>query len=155
MSKRVITLGTWNGNPIEWIVLKEDDFSALVISKQILLNCLFNNNQSDGDRWETSRIRNYLNYTFYNQAFNENEKKRIVNVYLHDPNGTKDNVFCLSESEANQYMTTAERCSTNTWWLRSPHSGREARNVGQNGSIASNGWVDSNYGVRPAVYVKE
>lgn len=155
MSKRVITLGTWNGNPIEWIVLKEDDFSALVISKQILLNCLFNNNQSDGDRWETSRIRNYLNYTFYNQAFNENEKKRIVNVYLHDPNGTKDNVFCLSESEASQYMTTAERCSTNTWWLRSPYSGSEARNVDQYGSITNNGWVNTNYGVRPAMYVKE
>ena len=33
MSKRVITLGTWNGNPIEWIVLKEDGFQTLVVSK--------------------------------------------------------------------------------------------------------------------------
>lgn len=155
MSKRVITLGTWNGNPIKWIVLREDDISALVISEQILLNSRFNNSKSDGDRWETSGIRNYLNYTFYNQAFNENEKKRIVNVYLHDPNGTKDNVFCLSESEANQYMTTAERCSTDVWWLRSPCAGTYAKNIDTSGKITYCGYVDYTYGVRPAMYVKE
>lgn len=44
MSKRIITLGKWEGNPIEWIVLKEESFGTLVISKDMLFSYRFNQN---------------------------------------------------------------------------------------------------------------
>lgn len=177
MSKRVITLGTWNGNPIEWIVLKEDGFQTLVVSKWPLFSCRFNRNDSDGNRWDSSALRNYLNSSFYQSAFDENEKKKIISAYLSDPNGTKDNVFVLSVSEAENLMTQNERAYGNKtgcnghscsdcyqyshqhgtcWWLRDPHvsDSRYAWHVYNNGETTYSG-VSNMYSVRPAVYVKE
>ena len=36
MSKRIVTLGTWDGKPIQWIVLKESKLGSVVISKDVL-----------------------------------------------------------------------------------------------------------------------
>lgn len=69
MSKRVITLGTWNGNPIEWIVLKEDGFQTLVVSKWPLFSSRFNRNDSDGNRWDSSALRNYLKFFILSVCF--------------------------------------------------------------------------------------
>lgn len=154
MSKRVVTLGKWEDKPIEWIVIKEENFAILVISKNILFNMCFNINRGN-DRWIESPIRNELNNVFFKNVFTENERKKIINSYNADPNSTKDNVFCLSELEANNYMTVDERHSTNIWWLRSPYSGCEARNVDASGNITNRGYVDSNYGIRPAMWIKE
>ena len=49
-------------------------------------------------------LRKYLNNDFYKSAFNEDEKKKILNVKLTDVNNTKDNVFILSESELNSLL---------------------------------------------------
>lgn len=177
MSKRVITLGTWNKNPIEWIVLKEDGFQTLVVSKWPLFSSVFNRNSSDGNRWDSSALRNYLNSSFYQSAFDENEKKKIISAYLSDPNGTKDNVFVLSLSEAENLMTQNERAYGNKtgcnghscsdcyqyshqygtcWWLRSPYTddSRYAWNIHYAGDRNYNG-VASIRSVRPAMYVKE
>lgn len=177
MSKRVITLGTWNGNPIEWIVLKEDGFQTLVVSKWPLFISRFNQNNSDGNRWDSSALRNYLNSSFYQSAFDENEKKKIISAYLSDPNGTKDNVFVLSLSEAENLMTQNERAYGNKtgcnghscsdcyqyshqhgtcWWLRSPYTGNSeyACRILYSGDINYDS-VASIRSVRPAMYVKE
>ncbi|MDD6826232.1 MAG: DUF6273 domain-containing protein [Oscillospiraceae bacterium] len=153
MSKRIITLGTWDGKPIEWVVIREESFAILVVSKNILMNMCFNQNRGN-DRWIDSFIRKELNKTFFENAFTEDEKKKIVSTYNNDPNATKDNVFCLSATEAN-YMTVKERQSDNTWWLRTPHSGNEAKNVDTLGTITYQGYVDSSYGIRPAMWIKE
>lgn len=178
MSKRVITLGTWNGNPIEWIVLKEDGFQTLVVSKWPLFSSVFNRNDSDGNRWDSSALRNYLNSSFYQSAFDENEKKKIISAYLSDPNGTKDNVFVLSVSEAENLMTQNERaygdkscnrhgqgCSNcyqysrqygTCWWLRNLYTGdsRYANYIDCHGN-SSNHYVYNMFSIRPAMYVKE
>ena len=177
MSKRVITLGTWDGNPIEWIVLKEDGFQTLVVSKWPLFSSGFNQNNSDGNRWDSSALRNYLNSSFYQSAFDENEKKKIISAYLSDPNGTQDNVFVLSKSEADNLMTQNERTYGNKkgcnghscsdcyqyshlhgtcWWLRSPYIGNSecALHIYQSGNSTYNS-VRHIFPVRPAMYVKE
>lgn len=114
MSKRVITLGTWNGNPIEWIVLKEDDFSALVVSKNVLFTRKFDPSSND---WNNSEIRAYLNGDFFRQAFTDEDRKFVVNAFV---DGRKTDVFLLSKGEAESYMSRSE-LATNSWWLRSPH----------------------------------
>lgn len=107
MSKREITLGTWEGKPIKWMVLKEEKFGTLVISKHPLfsLNLEF---YSD-NLWKNSNLHKYLNNDFWNKAFTDDEKKKIVNVYLADPDGTKESVFLLNISEAETLMTQGER----------------------------------------------
>ena len=90
MSKRIITLGKWNDKPIEWIVLKEETFGTLVLSKDILFKDKFDDNSND---WIKSHIRKYLNEDFYKKAFSEGEKLKIVNAKLEDVKSSKDNIF--------------------------------------------------------------
>lgn len=109
MSKRVITFGQWDGKPIQWLVLKEDGFKELVVSQYPLFAHRFNEKTSDGNRWKTSSLRNYLNSTFWETAFSAEEKKKVVNCMLEHPDHTKDNVFVLSKEEAKNLLTKKER----------------------------------------------
>lgn len=109
MSKRVITFGQWDGKPIQWLVLKEDEFKTFVVSKYPLFAHCFNEDSSDGNRWKTSSLRNYLNSTFWETAFSAEEKKKVVNCMLEHPDHTKDNVFVLSQEEAENLLTQKER----------------------------------------------
>lgn len=146
MSKRVITLGTWNGNPIEWIVLKEDDFSALVVSKNVLFTRKFDPSSND---WTNSEIRAYLNGDFFRQAFTDEDRKSVVNTF-------KTDIFLLSKSEAESYMSGAELTASSLWWLGSPDFSfyRNSWCVTSNGSFDCRRVYDA-YGVRPAMYVKK
>lgn len=121
MSKRIITLGTWDGKPIEWIVLRNDKVGTLVISKNSLFNSYFDNDSND---WKKSNIRKYLNNAFYNKAFSEIDKKNIINAKLEDVNDSKDNVFILSKTEAETLLKDEERKIGTEWLLRSPHSSK-------------------------------
>lgn len=155
MSKRVITFGQWNGKPIKWLVLKEDEFKTFVVSKYPLFSCRFNENRNDGNRWKTSLLRNYLNSTFWETVFSAEEKKKVVNCMLEHPDHTKDNVFVLSEEEAENLLTQKERTSNNNCFLRSPYgnSNNQVCGVYPDGRIT---WfsIDSSYYISPALYLK-
>lgn len=73
MSRRSITLGTWDGKPIEWIVLCENDFDMLVISEISIGSKQYS--AADNSNWASSDIRQYLNNNFYKSNFTEDEKK--------------------------------------------------------------------------------
>lgn len=77
MSKRIVTLGTWDGTPIQWIVLKESKLGSVVISKGGLFVRQFDSQNRD---WPDSDIRAYLNREFFQQAFRAEEQKRIINT---------------------------------------------------------------------------
>lgn len=98
MSKRIITFGKWNDQPIEWVVLKEDNFQLLVISRWAIMKRRFDGSSS-GKIWENSELRLFLQKEFYENAFTAKEKRQIVNTKLKDVGDTKDNVFILSRSE--------------------------------------------------------
>lgn len=178
MSRRSITLGTWEGKPIQWLVLKEEGLATLVISRYPLLSHKFNENRNNGNRWDSSSLRKYLNNEFYKQAFNEEEKKRIVNAYLSSPNGTKDNVFVLSKGEADALMKVEEFKYSGTWcnalckncykrvlsnndstccWLRTGNSDDStyAWRMGPSNSYDSWCSVTNDFSVRPSVWIKE
>ena len=98
---------------IEWQVLAKNRDKALLISKYCLDCKPYNTEQTDVT-WETSTLRNWLNGTFYNEAFNSEEKPFIqtTNVtadknpgYKTDPGkDTQDKVFLLSIKEAKKYF---------------------------------------------------
>ena len=139
---------TVNGEEdIEWIVLTRDGDRVLLISKYAL-DCKPYNTSFSPVTWETCSLREWLNETFVNNAFNSDEQKMIIssNVtadtnpsYSTSPgSNTTDKVFLLSITEVNEYFNSdsARQCQGTAycyaqgeyesingncfWWLRSP-----------------------------------
>jgi len=178
MSRRIITLGTWDGKPIEWIVLKEEDFGTLIVSIYTLLSQPFNS-ASGQNTWNKSTIRKYLNSTFFDIAFNDLEKKHIINVWLDDVK-SKDSVFLLNVAETKIlsendrkfgngncgvscsfsrchecYKKNIEGYST-CWLLRAPTGDNNVSRCILNGIIYE---LDvkkvQSHGIRPAMWIRE
>ena len=106
---------------IEWYVIAKEDGKALLLSKYILANTMYNFEMDNGKAvavdttWETSWLRQWLNFDFYNNAFLEEEQEHIIQTQLvnslNDDTGvviggneTIDSVFVLSEDEINKYF---------------------------------------------------
>ena len=134
---------------IEWQVLMVEEDRALVISRYGL-DAKPYYEKLTSVTWETSTLRAWLNGEFYNSAFSSDEKGRIRQVTLKNPdnpsdgtkggNDTTDRIFLLSIEEAEQYFADdeARKCrstmyaikngaylsksdgGTTWWWLRSP-----------------------------------
>ncbi len=101
---------TENGKePIEWVVLEENEKGRLVISRYIL-DCVPFNNKYEDVTWETCSLREWLNNDFLNEAFSKAEQTLIPKVHLKNSgvempggNDTEDQIFCLSLEEVAKY----------------------------------------------------
>jgi beta-lactamase regulating signal transducer with metallopeptidase domain len=134
---------------LDWRVLDIRDGNALVISEKVLLKMPYHAPPIGEEivafavTWEECDLRNYLNQSFYNSFFSEEEKMRIVETPLIsniNPEGyggkiTVDKVFLLSTKEVLLYFGASgelenqpsKACIAETqdgnaawWWLRSP-----------------------------------
>lgn len=95
--------------PIEWIILDENENEKLLISRYVLDNVPYNNEQKEVT-WETCTLRSWLNNDFINNAFSADEQSLITTVnnensdfVVEGGNNTDDKVFCLSMDEAVKY----------------------------------------------------
>lgn len=134
---------TSNGKEdVEWTVLARKDNKILVISKYYLDSRPYHYTSADVT-WENSSMRGWLNSTFFNTIFSDDDQKKIIETRVPSPdNGghsTMDKVFLLSRDEADEYLDAdkvvlateyAEDKGVDTnangnvlWWLRS--SGRD------------------------------
>ena len=167
-----ITFGTYeqdnvtsNGaEDIEWLVLAKENNKILVISDKALDYQRYNKTY-EKITWEQCSLRKWLNDSFFNAAFSEEEQALIQNTtvsadknpkYSTDPgNATTDKVFLLSINEAEKYFSgeQARKCTTTAyviaiaqseydnkyvswWWLRSPgDKQKNAARVNYAGSI--------------------
>ncbi len=172
-----------NGSkPIEWLVLDKQDDRALVISRYAL-DCRRYNEELHSVTWETCTLRGWLNGSFLNEAFSEEELALIRTMtvsadknpqYSTDPgNSTSDRVFLLSIDEVNRYFAydaargceptpyaVAQGCYVNNgycwWWLRSPGDNRsDAAGIDCDGAVSYYGNVIDidKYAVRPAMWI--
>ena len=150
-------------HPIKWAVLKREGNKALLLSVYGLEAKPYNEKLEEVT-WETCTLRKWLNENFYQDAFSDEEKKRIQltsnknadNPSYHRPGGndTEDKVFLLSIDEVKEYLAEAlERRTAPTpyaikqgadtrynsncwWWLRSPGGGaNDAAGVDRDGNI--------------------
>ena len=117
-----ITFGSYpqsdiSGNikdPIEWIVLDKQGDKALLLSKYILIEKCYND-ELKNITWGSCTLRDWLNVTFYNTAFNSSEKGRIDITYVKNNknkeygtsggNNTYDHIFLLSLDEIEKYFS--------------------------------------------------
>ena len=106
--------------PIEWTVLDLKDGKAFVISKKILTYKPFS--ETENVAWENSTIRQWLNGEFYNTAFSDNEKNRVIEtkeestesntIFLNEdyavltPHYSLDKVTLLSSDEVSRYFSS-------------------------------------------------
>jgi|GEM_PF-2563778 len=168
--------------PIRWTILKRDGSKALLLSTYGLSAEPYNNKEYEDVTWETCSLRKWLNKSFYDNAFTDEEKRKILLTKIKTPdnlrnrtpggNDTEDKVFLLSIDEAESYLTIPERITSATpytakhgvwgangnciWWLRSPGlRASYAAYVDSGGSLDSKGGYthDDNYAVCPAMWV--
>lgn len=136
--------------PIEWIVLERDykNKRALLLSKYILDNVSFNSEHKEC-KWKDSELRQWINQTFYDKVFNENEKNQIVED-SHISDGFRDDkevdtvtdkVFILSELEAKKYFKRYDMTEENR--KLATRGTNYAKNVDNNGTKL---WVRENTG---------
>ncbi len=120
---KYVTFGTYpqtadgtDSTPIEWLVLDRDGNKALLISRYGLDAQPYNTKDTD-ITWEKCTLRTWLNGTFLNKAFTNEEQKGIVLTNVDNSksqgysswstnggNNTQDKVFLLSYAEANKYF---------------------------------------------------
>jgi hypothetical protein len=163
---------------LDWLVLAVEDGKALILSDKIIENRVYHSPWGE-ITWEHSSLREFLNGSFYNSTFTEQEKGWIeeTNIINNDNaqygtsggNDTVDKIFLLSIDEVNTYMGNdshinlrnakiAEHLATGNigwWWLRSPGSRSDrAAGVREGGYVGVNGnYVGDFGGVRPALWL--
>lgn len=94
--------------PIEWIVLEKKDNEVLLLSKYVLDGKKYNES-SEKVSWESCSLRNWLNSSFLNIAFNEIEKNNIIDTEIQygwsaNQGSVYDKVFLLDEKEIKKYF---------------------------------------------------
>lgn len=124
----IIHIGTYpvgvNGAvaPLQWAVLHVNQEKGALV---VCLNCIDSKKFNDVDEpinWQDCSLRKWLNNDFYNRAFSQSEKQQITlatidnqNLHPDDYNyiyaensygSTKDNVFLLSISEYQFYLSS-------------------------------------------------
>ena len=142
-----LTFGSWGNEPITWLVLKKEGNKALIISKLGLDAGPYNETRADLT-WEECTLRKWLNNTFFYAGFTMEEKQRVLDTVVKNPdnveyevvggNDTTDKVFLLSIDEARELFPSNDARMTystdfakghhayvadngNAWWcLRSP-----------------------------------
>jgi hypothetical protein len=154
-----------------WRVLDVKDGKALLISKKILVERAYND-ENKAVTWETCTLRSYLNGEFYNSL--GDEKARISEAQVLTKSNpeygtyggadTTDKIFLLSIDEAKRYFSSDEErvaeanfIDVSWWWLRSPAFGSNSVEVINNGGKFSGGYGNSVNvigGVRPALWIK-
>lgn len=101
--------GTYQTEPIEWRILSISGNTALLLSDKILDYSTYHSSWIN-ITWEESKIRTWLNNTFYNKAFDEDEKQYILLSDIENEdnptynidagNDTTDKIFLLSLQES-------------------------------------------------------
>lgn len=148
----IITFGAYeqdnnfsNGKEeIEWIVLEKTSSRIFVISRYALDHQSFHTSLT-AVTWENCYLRQWLNDSFLNTAFTEQERAMIPTVTVsadwnpmynnHPGNSTQDRIYILSTSEAEHYFPFAsDRICYATKYTESNS------NVWVNGSIGSVWW---------------
>ena len=108
----IIEFGRYNGKPIQWRILKQNNGTVYVLCEEILCERVFSS--SNSNVWANSDLRKWLNGEFYTNAFNDEEKSQVIST-------DDDKITLLTKGEAETLLSKEERAAGSWWWLRSPY----------------------------------
>lgn len=129
-----ITIGNYENEDIEWIVVHKPNNGLLLLSKNSITNKAYND-EYEAVTWKNCTLRNWLNNEFYNNSFTETEKEFIKTTsvqtdiscfgYSDTIEISEDNVFIFSHDEFERYRTDdiGFHCydfsgKEVSWWVR-------------------------------------
>ena len=156
---------TSNGKePIEWRVLAVEGNRAYVVSQKGLDAHAFNADMDDGNDWNSSDLKKWLENDFASQAFTGDEMKEIdgaptllsvdeANKYFMSD---KDRICMPAQQAVNNGAYKDEDNGACWWWLRSPGGDSNcAAVVFADGDVGSGGVfvVRAGDAVRPALWI--
>lgn len=108
--------------PIEWIVCEEDERKMVLISKNALFNMKYTSKDDSSSGWENSDIRKFLNKEFIKEAFNDQEKEKLIcQVSKNEINPvfeTKMNVSTNDFVTIPSFFDLVEKLNMNEWGCR-------------------------------------
>ncbi|MDR2828828.1 MAG: DUF6273 domain-containing protein [Acholeplasmatales bacterium] len=115
INKSVINKGQsyyFKVEPIKWRIISSSSSSYQLLSEYLLFSDSYSSTPAS---YSESSIRQYLNDTFYNSVFTEDEKAYINLTTLEDT-ATSDYVYLLSNKDYTnkKYGFTTSNASTNT-----------------------------------------
>ena len=155
-----VVFGNYNGNT-EWIVVEKREDKTLIVSKYAVEERIYDDVFDMHVNWEKSKLKNWLNTTYYDSAFSKEEQNMIKDAIIKYDNGEEYvyHIFLLSVNELNSFADTKEKRKVTladgtpvAYWLRGGLRDGEAPYVDDAGSIYENYWTDV-YGVRPALWI--
>ncbi len=152
---------------IEWDILEEKDGNALIITHNIIDSIIYDKQHRD---YEKSDIRSWLNNDFYNKAFNNDQKEKIIMTTIgyefHDHHEifpeykkVEDNIFLLQTDEVKKYrdlLFESSRWDESSWWLLKGYKDYYAisNSRDKDHRVIDSVWYNSEkYGVRPACWI--
>lgn len=127
----LLTFGTYAGEPIVWKAIAEENGRFLLLSQKVLEYRPFHNDPVPKElygkdymetNWGTCDLRRWLNGTFFQQAFSEEEQRHIPESDVLYPTFYKtlhsrfpgedtcrDRVFLLTQGQAKIYLSEEDR----------------------------------------------
>ena len=147
--------------PIEWRVLAVEGNRAYVVSQKALDAHAFNADEDDGNDWNSSDLKKWLENDFASQAFTGDEMKEIngaptllsvdeVNKYFKSDN---DRICMPTQQAVSNGAWTSDDNGACGWWLRPPADSLYAAGVDADGYVCSDDGDISAVSVRPALWV--
>ena len=135
---KIWTFGSYYQNsdsskePLEWIVVDRREGGAMLITKNAIAYKNFNETNTNC-YWQNSTLHNWLVNDFFNSAFSNDEKSRMMTLkeasektnfnatsYMY-LNVTNEKVFLLTKDNAFSYLKTIEQrqCKSTPYAMRS------------------------------------
>ena len=164
--------GKYRDIDLEWELYYAENNNGLFVLKHCLTNSYIDS-RYNVNSWEDTFIHNWLNDGFYNNAFDKNEKNRII-IYdskiIKNGNNKNYNIFLLSDLElqfcrdlniiiSRQYkFDSKSRYScyrgkfVSTYWLRTINQ-NQGYYVDRHGRVKID-YITNIHGIRPAMWVK-
>ena len=117
----LFVFGEYEGEPIEWIVLENEADEIYCLSKDIVSQQPY---EADGNvlLWNDSTLCYWLNSTFFEEAFTDEEKVRIERASdTIAPEVSSDyRIYLLNRLDFSTYRDIFEQYPVGQyWWLRS------------------------------------
>ena len=159
--------------PIEWKVINIDDNRCQLISKYILSQKNYEEHHFEEIDWNSSSLCEWLNGTFFEEAFNEEQSESILTLSNDDGSPRQIKVTLLDQTEYNKTLLySPDRiCDSSRvgasngklgglvgnggiWWLQTLdlRKGHNAFCVNGSGTLTSQ-HIGVGAGVRPVIWV--
>jgi uncharacterized protein YjbI with pentapeptide repeats len=137
--------------PLKWRVLDRSYDRVLLITEE-LIDCHVYHDEFEDVTWEKCSLRKWLNEDFIFNAFDEQERSRIVKVCNQNRDnplwGTKggkatwDRIFALSIEDANKnFDNDVDRRAAVTPYAQSPHEGKRGSYVSKKHKTICGEWT--------------